>query len=144
MMNDETEPFEHRVKQQPLRPIPADWRADILRVAHGKSVSAPPTPRSFLSTLNRQLSNLLWPHPKAWATLAAAWVAIAILLNYNPDGSKAAAQTAPPSPELIIAAKQQRRELARLIEPSLPPDAERPKSSSPGPRSEAASQSASA
>jgi hypothetical protein len=46
-----------------------------------------------------------------------------------------ARQTAPPPPQLIDAVREQRRELARLIEPSVASDADRPKSLSPRPRS---------
>jgi hypothetical protein len=46
-----------------------------------------------------------------------------------------ARQSAPPPPQLIETVREQRRELARLIEPSVASDADRPKSLSPRPRS---------
>ena len=78
MMNDETEQFEQRLSRQPLRQIPGEWRAEILAAAREAQRPGTATrhPRSLLSTINHQLSTLLWPHPKAWAGLAAVWVFI--------------------------------------------------------------------
>ena len=33
MMNDEMENFERRLQSQPMKKIPADWRAEILAAA---------------------------------------------------------------------------------------------------------------
>jgi len=137
-----TDDFEKRLRrQQPLRELPAEWRAEILGLARKQIGSDQPAPRSFLSVLQVKLTALLWPHPKAWTALAAAWMIIASLLSYSPDRGKQIAQNAPPSSELIAVVKQQRRELAKLVEPSLPADTEPPKSFSPGPRSQTISQS---
>ena len=82
MMNEENKQFEQRLSQQPVKEVPPVWRAEILAAAR----AAQPTPQvarvakhSFLSTINEQLSAVLWPHPKAWAGLAAVWVGIIVL-----------------------------------------------------------------
>ena len=69
-----TKDLETRLQRRPLRQIPSEWRGDILSAAERASRPAPRV--SFLSTLNHQISILLWPHPKAWAGLAAVWILI--------------------------------------------------------------------
>jgi hypothetical protein len=132
--------FEQRLQRQEPRPIPPAWREDILSTARTAARSRPSSsaPRaSFLSTLRHQLSTLLWPSPRAWAGLAAAWLVIIVVnLSAGDDSSRAIArQTAPPPPQLIDAVREQRRELARLIEPAVTSDADRPKTLLPRPRS---------
>ena len=135
-----TDDFEKRLRQQALRKIPAEWRAEILGAA--RTASSPPhvsrfTLPGFLSTINHQLSTLLWPHPKAWAGLAAAWLLILTMNFYSADHTTRVAKAAPaPSPELLLALREQRRELAKLIEPAATLDAEQPKPFLPSPRSE--------
>jgi hypothetical protein len=129
-MNDE---FEKKLRQQSLRPIPQEWREGILRTARTAAprLSLADPPASWFS-------KLLWPCPQAWATLAAAWVAI-IVLNYSTrDTSSAIAvsQATPPPPQLVEAAREQRLEMARLLEPSDVGVADRPKTSPARPRSD--------
>lgn len=120
--------------------MPSEWREEILQSARA-AASRPPNldrQRSWLSTLNHQLSTLLWPNPRAWAGLAAAWLVI-VLVNLSvgdePD-RRFARQDPPLPPQLIDAIREQRRELARLIEPRVVRDADRPKSLPPRPRSD--------
>ncbi len=128
-----TDDFEKRLAHQPLRQIPAAWRGDILRTA--QAAVSKPAPRS--SSCFHSLSSLFWPHPKAWAGLAAAWLLIVALHFYNVDSAVTVTKNSPPpSPEFFLALKQQRRELAKLVEPATAPDADRLKSFPPGPRSE--------
>ena len=134
-MNDETEQFERRLNRQPLREIPGEWRAEILAAAERASH---PEPRaSFLSTLNQQLSNVLWPNPKAWAGLAAVWFLI-LAMNFSVrDASPGlVAKSAPPSPEAMVELKNQQRMFAELVGENKAPAADRRKIFSPRPRSE--------
>jgi len=137
------ENFEQRLSREPLRQIPAGWREEILSAARGAQVagSRPSTSDlrpSWLSTLSDQLSTLLWPCPKAWAGLVAVWIVIFALQAGTRDDTPAVAQKAsPPSPELILALKQQERMLAELLaDHPEPRAAEQPKNPSPRPRSE--------
>jgi hypothetical protein len=134
-MNDD---FEQRLQRQPLRQIPGEWRGEILAAAtscHSSHV----TRHSFLSTLNHQLSTLLWPHPKAWAGLAAVWILIfAVDFSVRDKAPVVAEKSAPPSPEVIVQLRQQQRMLAELIGPRDASDADRSKSMVPQPRSECA------
>ena len=140
-----TEDFEKRLQRQPLRKIPGEWREEILSAARQASPSehAPrtthhaPAPRSLLSTLIHQLSTLLWPHPTAWAGLAAVWLVIlGINLTTRDASARVAKHTAPVSPQVIMAFQEQERLLAELIGTSEVPVAERPNPAPPRPRSE--------
>jgi hypothetical protein len=137
--------FEQKLQRQPLRQIPGEWREDILVAAdmHRRNrpvrefTFAATTFRRLLSTLNHQLSTLLWPHPKAWAGLAAIWILIfAVDFSLRDKTPVMAEKTAPPSPEVLVELRQQQRMLAELIGSRDAHDADRPKSFVPQPRSE--------
>jgi hypothetical protein len=137
--------FEQRVQRQPLRQLPSEWRQEILSAA--QQASSPnhasrithhvPASPSLLSTLNHQLSTLLWPHPVAWAGLAAVWVAILGLSLTTSDASTAVARHASPvSPQVFMAFQEQERLLTELLGPRETPVAEQQKPRLPRPRSE--------
>ncbi|MGH7992460.1 MAG: hypothetical protein ACREDQ_03015 [Limisphaerales bacterium] len=136
MMNEETEQFERCLSRQPLRPVPAEWREEILAAADSYHRS-PVERRSFLSTLNSQLSIILWPHPVAWAGLAAVWIFIfTVDFSVNDRAPSVAEGYSPPPTEVIVEVRQQRQLLAELMGPRETRDAERSKSLTPRPRSE--------
>lgn len=134
------EPFEQRLKRQPLRQTPAGWREEILAAAREAQ-----TPRqlataqveSFFSILNRPLFSLLWPHPVAWGGLAAIWIFI-FAANYSIQDQTpvVADKVSPPSPGVVAELRQQQRMLAELIGATDSGDADRPKSVVPAPRTE--------
>ena len=132
--------FEQNLQRQSLRQVPPEWRAEILAAAHDAQVVRQTphiTHRSWRSTINHQLSTLLWPHPKAWAGLAAVWVFILVLNFSMRDKSPALAEkSSPPSPEVIVQLKQQQRMFAELMGPRDPAVADRPKTQTPRPRSQ--------
>jgi hypothetical protein len=142
--------LEQKLSRQPFRQVPAEWREEILAAADvnrrqatsckvGREFTSAATRRSLLSTLNAQLSTLLWPHPAAWAGLAAVWILIlAVNFSLRDKTPVMAEKTAPPSPEVIVELRQQRRMLAELIGPRDIRDADRSKSFVPQPRSERA------
>src|SRR5213593_1158872 len=103
------EDFEKQLQRQPLRQVPLAWRAGILSAARNVPHARHGTPntqhatRSFLSTLNYQLSAILWPSPRAGAGLAAAWVLIfAVNFATSGDSQPIAKRVAPLSPELLM------------------------------------------
>jgi hypothetical protein len=138
--------FEQKLQRQPLRQVPGEWREEILR--EGRRAAVPEIrdadtaslPKwSWLSTINHQLSTLLWPHPKAWAGLAAVWILILVVDFSARDKTPVmAVKSTPPSPEVIVELRQQQRMLAELIDPRDTSDADRSKSFVPHPRSERA------
>ena len=133
-----TDDFEQRLQRQPLRPIPTGWRAEILSHANDAPHASRITHQSFLSTLNHQLSTILWPCPQAWAGLAAVWFIILTINFATGERPTAIARKQPPtSPEMLMVLKEQEKILAELLtERSEPRESERPKPPTPSPRSE--------
>ena len=133
-----TDDFEKRLQRQPLREIPAGWRREIL--ARARQALPAPVPGHhasrvipFLSSLNQQLSTLLWPHPRAWAGLAAAWVVIlAANVACRDDATAAARRVVPPSPQIREMLREQEQ---LLVELCGSPAADRPKALPPRPQS---------
>ena len=136
MMNEEMEQFERRLSRQPLREVPAGWREEILAAAASHHPS-PVERRSILSTLNFQLSTILWPHPVAWAGLTAVWIFIFAVDTSLRDRTSAVVESnSSPPAEVIVEVRQQQRLLAELLGPRDTRDADRSKSAAPRPRSE--------
>ena len=128
--------FEQKLQRQPLRQVPAEWREEILVAADVNRRNRPvreftfaATPfRRFLSTLNAQLSTILWPHPRAWAGLAAVWILIlAVNFSLRDPAPAMADKSAPSSPEVIAELRQQQRLLVELMGSSQTREAEPPK-----------------
>ena len=142
MMNEETEQFERRLSRQPLRQIPGEWRAEILSAARradrpSRAFVMSSRRPSWLSTINSQFSTIFWPHPKAWAGLAAVWILIfAVDFSMRDKSPVVAEKAAPPSPEVMVELKQQQRMLAELIGARDTREADRSKLLAPQPRSE--------
>jgi hypothetical protein len=129
--------FEKRLQRQPLRQLPSEWREQILQSAEPPRHSSSVIRHSFFSTLNSKLSTVLWPHPKAWAGLAAAWVMIVAAHFASSDSSlKVARKAEPTSPEVLVILQQQQHLLAELIGSTMPREADRPKRNTAQPRSE--------
>jgi hypothetical protein len=130
--------FEQKLQRQPLRKIPGEWRAEILTAATRQS-SRVALRASFLSTLDAQLSTLLWPHPKAWAGLAAVWILIfAVNFSMRDKTPIVAEKSAPTSREMVAELRQQNLLFAELIGPAEARVADRQKLFLPRPRSESA------
>src|SRR5437870_4034840 len=137
-MSPNSDDFEQRLQRQPPRQIPSQWRAEILSKAHHARITHHVSFwRILISTLNSQLSTLLWPSPKAWASLAAIWLLLLIVNASTNDKSIAVARTLPrPAPERLMAWREQERLLTELLGPREMPVAEKPKSAASSPRSE--------
>jgi hypothetical protein len=139
--------FEKQLQRQPLRELPAGWRAEILRAAHD-SVAADvrrlqlPGQESqglLTSAAASWWREWLWPCPQAWAALAAVWMIIIGLNATTPAGPANLARRPPtPSVETETTLAAQRRELARLLDNNFSDQAPAPKPP-PGPRSEGTS-----
>ncbi|HTQ50788.1 MAG TPA: hypothetical protein VMJ12_08750 [Candidatus Acidoferrales bacterium] len=138
MMNGEMEQFELRLNRQPLREVPAEWREEILAAAgRASSVERRGQGRFEPSTLVSRLSTLFWPHPVAWAGLAAIWVFI-LGVDFSQRGAApvVAESHSPPSVEINVEVRQQRRLLAEMLGPRETREAEQLRIFFPRPRSE--------
>ena len=139
-----TDDFERRLQRESMRPIPREWRGEILDAARRACNSQLSTLRSKAtaedgSTLNPQPTSWwrewLWPCPQAWAGLAAAWVLILALNAATREPVQVAtARNTPPAREVLMALKERRRLLAELAGP--PAQVEPQKPLAPRPRSE--------
>jgi hypothetical protein len=128
------ENFEKQLQRQPIRPVPGEWRAEILKTAQAASCAEPSNAKPQTSSWWREL---LWPCPQAWAGLATVWL-IVLAVNFlaAEKTDVIAKQAPPPSPEVMMALREQQRVLARLIESYDEPLAEPPKPFIPRPRGE--------
>lgn len=132
--NVSADDFEKRLQCQAPRQIPVAWRREILKTA----LASVPARRRVNWTIQFRLSALLWPHPKAWAGLAAVWLLIGIFHFVASDNSYVMTRNSPmPSAEVLTALREQQRLWAELIETPSIRVATRPRSSAPQPRSEA-------
>ena len=130
--------FEQKLRRQPLRKVPAEWREEILSAA-GKAGTARRAVRGHLGevSLPNWLSALLWPNPQAWAGLAAVWILIfAVNLSTRDTSPVVAEKVSRPSSEVVVELRQQRLLLAELIGPRDKSDANRSKLPVSQPRSE--------
>ena len=140
--------FEQRIQRQPFRPLPSEWRAEILLAARQASTAQNESvamtqqqPESRLAlhvpAWRALFSTLLWPSPKAWYGLAAIWLVLLVINAETADNAKRVARTLPrPAPEMIAAWREQVRLLSELVQPQEIPVAEPPKPTPPRPRSE--------
>lgn len=106
-MND----FEKQLASQPLKSVPTEWRAQILKEATAQQT------RDVPATESRPLwwlRELLWPYPQAWGALAAVWIVIAIFKFTTPNSSTASAGEI--AKNQTISVSEQRRELADLLD----------------------------
>lgn len=140
-MNNDSQ-FENRLHRQPVKPIPSEWRAEILEAARLATASVPtphPQPDGLLATLRNYLAPLLVPQRAAWAGLATVWVVIIGLnLSAHDDSPRVQVSRAVNaiSPETLQALQQQRLLLAELMDRPETHPMDRPKSLPSGPRSQ--------
>jgi hypothetical protein len=117
------EEFEKKMRAVPRREVPAAWREQILGPLRHQEAA----PKVVW------WKQWLWPHPTAWASLAAIWLVIFVLHSAGaPDSVSPSAALSKPAPEMLQAFEDRIRLMAELsaespreIEPS---PAERPRS----------------
>jgi hypothetical protein len=122
-MNSE---FEKQLQRQPPRELPREWRAQILDAAFR------PAPLSMAAWL----ASWLWPHPRAWGGLAAAWVVILLLHFTSPDDLRVADNYPPATFQSLAIMKQQTLRMAQLLGSTDNSDQPAATPAPPKPRSE--------
>ena len=130
--------FEQKLSRQLPREIPNGWREEILSAANSAHhpLTAPKRSEGG-SPISHLLSSIFWPHPRAWAGLAAVWLVIfAINFSTRDSSTTVAKKISPLTPEMRMVLKQQKMILAELIELRETPLAEPRKLFPPKPRSE--------
>ena len=137
--------FEQELARQPMKPIPAEWRSEILAAVDtavngrpvGRDSASAATRSAWLSALVERFAALLWPHHKAWAGLAAVWIVVfALNLSLRDPAPAPVAKASPPAPEAVAELRRQQRMLAELIGPAELRVASRQRDPVPKPRSE--------
>src|SRR5580658_6996286 len=112
--------FEKRLQEVPMREMPSHWKAGIIAATQ-------PQPAWW--------REWLWPNPRAWAGLAAAWGFI-FLLHLNTPENPASGQGGSSSRQDYAFLKQETEIIAQLsaseesrLAPPPPPAATKPRSS---------------
>lgn len=124
--------FEKRLEQQKIRPIPGEWRREILNTANAASLESRTAKPESLSWWRE----LLWPCPQAWAGIAAVWLVIFVLNFTTQKAEPKLAKSEPVTPQTIAALKEQRRLYLELAGLQVKEVAEPPKNHVPGPSSQ--------
>jgi hypothetical protein len=115
---------------------------EIVEELNNQDAKAQSRVADFVSSLlcgpNKLWLELIWPSRRIWTGLAAIWILIFIFNFSQRDPSELLARKTPtPTPEMILAFRQQERLLAELIGPNETRSAEpTPKPFLPQPRSE--------
>lgn len=131
--------LEDRLAQVPRRGLPSDLRAACL--AQARSETAHPTAPAAPEPRRRTSPWFawLWPHPAAWAGLAAAWCAILALRGLAPVPINILAATGPSTPLVLdpdatrqlVLQREAREESLRPLLPPAPLDIDRPRNPAP-------------
>jgi hypothetical protein len=116
-MNSE---FENQLQRQPMREVPPHWRARIMAAAQ-------PAPNSW--------GEWLFPSPRAWAALGAAWVVIIVLHLATPD-APARRISYSGTAQSFDMLKEQQVMMAKLLGPADDNEAPAATPAEPKPRSE--------
>ena len=110
-----TNDFEQLLARQPLRPVPNEWRQDILGASGAATPSAGASRGVEVVAWWRAW---LWPCPQAWAGLAAAWcVILGLHVAFEKGSPSSIHRPAPTSAQVCLAFEEQRRLLAELSPP---------------------------
>jgi hypothetical protein len=116
-------------------------RREVVEELNNQETKEQSRPDTFVTWLlccsNKLWLELIWPCRRIWTGLAAVWILIFVFNFSQRDPAELMARkTPPPSPEMILAFRQQQRLLAELIGSSETRAAEPPKPFLPQPRSE--------
>jgi hypothetical protein len=115
LMNPEE--FEQQLSRRPLRPVPPEWRAEILREARAAAPSS--SRETFAVTLWREL---FWSCRRVWTGLAAVWLAVVVINTAIDDSPRVTVASAPhQSQDWKLALQAQREMVRQLLKQDAPP-----------------------
>jgi hypothetical protein len=127
--------FEKSLQRQPLRQIPPEWRAEILHNA--RAADAPRSVANWpLLAVSKLWLELVRPARRIWVGFAFVWILI-LAVNFvdaEKPGQSEARITIPPG-NLITVWQRQQQFLTEFNSPEYP-DMEKPRQTSPKPRSD--------
>jgi hypothetical protein len=136
--------FETKLHRQRLRPIPGEWRADILAAAARRPDLSSKADAAAMApwpgpTVRQRLAGWFWPHPMAWAGMGALWVLLLGIHFSLREKPPFVTEAAPPtSAEALVELRQQEKLYAELLGPREPQAAIRHEEAGPQPRSQRA------
>ena len=110
--------FERRLKRQAFRQVPPAWREELLSAARPGRLEGRPEPTRTWPAVRAGWRDLLWPSPRAWGGLAAAWC---LILGFHlPDADRRtmpamASSQGLSGEETAAAIREQRQLLADLM-----------------------------
>lgn len=115
-MND----FEQHLRRRPLEGVPAEWRAEILKSARAGEIVAPRVNVSERrwAPLLATVRAWLWPHPGAWASLAALWLLLFVMqhqMNVEIQEELVLAGIQPPVTDVMVAMEQHQIAIKQLL-----------------------------
>ena len=131
--------LEQQLQQLQMRPVPSEWREEILAGARAAAHVPSRTSQGLgwrvrLASLYSRFSFLLWPSPRAWVGLAAIWFVIG-LLNFSTSSSVRQTHGSSNAVQFQSAMKEQEQLLTELVgdhqaqrAPHNPPKAPPPRS----------------
>ena len=103
--------FEKQLAGQRLKPIPPEWRAQILSEARAQDTRDVPASEAQPVSWLREL---FWPRPQAWGALAAVWIVIAAFRFATPGPAPASGGAV--AKGRVVSVPEQQRELAKILE----------------------------
>lgn len=104
--------FEQRLRRQPLNPPPAEWRAEILSRARAAAAS---DRRTMSPGLLSRFRECLWPHPAAWASLAAIWILLFSVQRQTETAIQSEMIALRAAPEEVLEAFAQRQQATERL-----------------------------
>src|ERR1041385_2153865 len=98
--------FEKRLAREQWRPIPPEWRQEILQAgANAKALERPPESSTWWHVL-------FWPVPRAWAAFAGLWIILGIASATMPSVDPPAMVVSAPGTAAMAEARREQQQLA--------------------------------
>jgi hypothetical protein len=115
--------FEEHLRSQPLNGPPPEWRSEILAMARQtgasvRSIEAVEHGRNERSLWLTTIRGWFWPHPGAWASLAAIWLFLFIMqhqMNVEIQEELTLAGVQPPITDVMLAMEQHQIVIEQLL-----------------------------